>query len=117
MRLLVAMPEGVLRDSFFPPDILTMLRSLGDVRCQTGERAWTAEELRDALPGVQSVQQGVDHPDEISTLFDSAIVYAKGERLLKMLRAYLGEDNFREGRGRGQQTVRRAYYKMQVRRL
>ena len=52
---------------------------------------------RDALPGVQPVRQNVKHPDEISTLFDSAIVYAKGERLLKMLRANIGENNFRAG--------------------
>ena len=52
---------------------------------------------RDALPGVQSVRQDVRHPDEISTLFDSAIVYAKGERLLKMCRAFIGEKNFRAG--------------------
>lgn len=54
---------------------------------------------RDSLPGVQAVQHDVQHPDEISTLFDSAIVYAKGERLLKMLRAFIGEDNFRAGLG------------------
>ena len=52
---------------------------------------------RDSMPGVQSVQQEVETPDEIATLFDSAIVYAKGERLLKMLRACVGEDVFRHG--------------------
>lgn len=52
---------------------------------------------RDALPGVQSVQQEVKSPDEIATLFDSAIVYAKGERLLKMLREFIGDDDFRAG--------------------
>ena len=52
---------------------------------------------RDALPGVQSVRQNVESPNEISTLFDSAIVYAKGERLLKMCRALIGEENFRAG--------------------
>ncbi|MDR0957375.1 MAG: M1 family metallopeptidase [Candidatus Nomurabacteria bacterium] len=52
---------------------------------------------RDALNGVQSVRQEVNHPDEISTLFDPAIVYAKGERLLTMLRAYIGEEAFRAG--------------------
>jgi len=31
---------------------------------------------RDAIDGVQSVQVDVNHPDEISTLFDPAIVYA-----------------------------------------
>lgn len=52
---------------------------------------------RDQLAGVQAVRCEVNHPDEISTLFDPSIVYAKGARLLKMLRAYIGEDAFREG--------------------
>jgi aminopeptidase N len=52
---------------------------------------------RDAIPGVQSVQVAVHHPDEISTLFDPSIVYAKGGRLLNMLKNYIGEQAFREG--------------------
>lgn len=52
---------------------------------------------RDALDGVQSVQVDVHHPDEISTLFDSAIVYAKGARLLRMLETYLGKSAFQRG--------------------
>lgn len=52
---------------------------------------------RDRLDGVQSVQTDVNHPDEISTLFDGAIVYAKGARLLKMLRRYIGDEAFRNG--------------------
>ncbi len=52
---------------------------------------------RDAIDGVQSVQTDVSHPDEISTLFDGAIVYAKGGRLLRMLQQYVGEDAFRKG--------------------
>lgn len=52
---------------------------------------------RDATDGVQSVQVDVNHPDEISTLFDPAIVYAKGSRLLRMLERYMGSDNFRSG--------------------
>ena len=52
---------------------------------------------RDQLAGVQAVRCEVNHPDEISTLFDPSIVYAKGARLLKMLRAYIGEQAFREG--------------------
>ncbi len=52
---------------------------------------------RDSLSGVQPVQIDVNHPDEISTLFDGAIVYAKGARLLKMLRRYIGEDTFQAG--------------------
>jgi aminopeptidase N len=54
---------------------------------------------RDALPGVQAVRTEVHHPDEISTLFDSAIVYAKGARLLYMLHSFVGEHAFRAGLG------------------
>lgn len=52
---------------------------------------------RDQLAGIQAVKTPVNHPDEISTLFDPSIVYAKGARLLKMLRSYIGEDAFRNG--------------------
>lgn len=52
---------------------------------------------RDSLDGVQPIQIDVNHPDEISTLFDPSIVYAKGGRLLKMLQAYVGDDAFRAG--------------------
>lgn len=52
---------------------------------------------RDQLAGVQAVKCEVNHPDEISTLFDPSIVYAKGGRLLKMLKSYIGEDAFRSG--------------------
>lgn len=52
---------------------------------------------RDALPGVQAVKTDVNHPDEISTLFDPAIVYAKGARTLHMLRSYIGDEAFQKG--------------------
>lgn len=52
---------------------------------------------RDGLASVQSVQQRINHPDEIATLFDPAIVYAKGGSLIRMLNQYLGADTFREG--------------------
>jgi aminopeptidase N len=52
---------------------------------------------RDATPGVQAVKTEVHHPDEIGTLFDPSIVYAKGGRLLFMLMHYIGEDAFRKG--------------------
>ena len=57
----------------------------------------TAALRRDSLDGVQSVQSDVNHPDEISTLFDPAIVYAKGGRLLVMVRKLIGEEAFRAG--------------------
>lgn len=52
---------------------------------------------RDALSGVQAVQQAVHHPAEIATLFDGAIVYAKGARLVLMLMRLMGEENFYKG--------------------
>ncbi|HSX06912.1 MAG TPA: M1 family metallopeptidase [Candidatus Saccharimonadia bacterium] len=52
---------------------------------------------RDAVVGVQAVRTAVHHPDEISALFDPSIVYAKGGRLLYMLKSYIGEDAFRRG--------------------
>ncbi len=52
---------------------------------------------RDATDGVQSVHVDVHHPDEINTLFDGAIVYGKGARLMKMLRSYIGDKAFRAG--------------------
>lgn len=52
---------------------------------------------RDSIDGVQSVQIDVNHPDEISSLFDGAIVYAKGARLLRMLQYYVGDQSFQAG--------------------
>lgn len=52
---------------------------------------------RDAYPGVQAVQQDVDDPAEIATLFDSAIVYAKGARLMFSLYRLMGEKAFFKG--------------------
>ncbi|QHN42913.1 aminopeptidase [Candidatus Mycosynbacter amalyticus] len=52
---------------------------------------------RDALDGVQAVQVDVNHPDEISTLFDPSIVYAKGARLLRMVQHYVGHEAFQRG--------------------
>jgi aminopeptidase N len=52
---------------------------------------------RDATDGVQSVHVEVNEPEEINTLFDPAIVYAKGARLMVMLRFWLGDENFSKG--------------------
>ena len=52
---------------------------------------------RDSTPGVQAVKTQVHHPDEINTIFDPSIVYAKGGRLLYMLKNYIGEEAFRKG--------------------
>ena len=52
---------------------------------------------RDSVDGVQAVQQDVAHPDQIATLFDPAIVYAKGARLMRMLQQYVGDHDFQIG--------------------
>lgn len=52
---------------------------------------------RDAIDGVQAVQVEVNHPDEISSLFDGAIVYAKGARLMRMCQQFIGDEAFRKG--------------------
>ncbi|HEY8992774.1 MAG TPA: M1 family metallopeptidase [Candidatus Microsaccharimonas sp.] len=52
---------------------------------------------RDSLDGVQAIRSDVHHPDEISTLFDPSIVYAKGGRLLRMLQTYIGSEAFQAG--------------------
>lgn len=52
---------------------------------------------RDATDGVQSVYTMVNDPAEIDALFDSAIVYAKGARMLVMVRALIGNEALRQG--------------------
>lgn len=52
---------------------------------------------RDATDGVQSVHVQVNNPAEIDALFDAAIVYAKGARMLVMMRALVGDDALRVG--------------------
>ncbi len=52
---------------------------------------------RDAYTDVQSVHQDVNNPEEVATLFDSAIVYAKGARLMLMLIRAMGWEDFCKG--------------------
>jgi len=52
---------------------------------------------RDVYKDIQPVSVKVTDPDLIDTLFDPGIVYAKGARLLKMLREYIGDKAFRQG--------------------
>ncbi len=71
-------PEYEIWEDFFTGDCLAALR-------------------RDSLPGVQAVQQDVNDPAEIATLFDGAIVYAKGAHLMLMLIRLMGEKRFFAG--------------------
>ena len=47
---------------------------------------------RDATDGVQPIQMEINDPADIDSVFDSAIVYAKGSRMLVMVRSLLGDD-------------------------
>ena len=70
-----AYPEFKIWEGFFTGDALAALR-------------------RDCISGVQSVHQEVHDPAEIATLFDPAIVYAKGARLMLMVIRAMGWDKF-----------------------
>ena len=52
---------------------------------------------RDCLPGVQPVRVDVENVEDIANLFDGAIVYSKGSRLMRMLMRIMGEENFFKG--------------------
>lgn len=52
---------------------------------------------RDAYAGVQAVHQEVYNVEDIANLFDGAIVYSKGARLMLMLMRAMGWENFRKG--------------------
>lgn len=52
---------------------------------------------RDVYSDVQPVRVDVQNPSEIHTLFDPAIVYAKGGKLLKGLLDMIGEEQWRKG--------------------
>ena len=71
-------PEWQIWQDYFTEDCLYALR-------------------RDSLENVQSVQQAVSDPAEIDSLFDGAIVYAKGSHLMFMLMHLMGEEQFFKG--------------------
>lgn len=71
-------PEFKIWENFFTGDCLVALK-------------------RDAYKDVQPIHQDVNHPAEIATLFDSAIVYSKGARLMLMLIRLMGWNNFKQG--------------------
>lgn len=52
---------------------------------------------RDIYSNIQPVGVKVTDPDIIETLFDPGIVYAKGGRLIKMMKELIGEEAFKKG--------------------
>lgn len=83
----------------------TLMASVADDAIHPEWNVWlefaTSETIfalhRDAMDGVQPVQVEVNHPDEIGALFDGAIVYAKGARLMRMCQDFIGDAAFRKG--------------------
>ncbi|MFZ1459138.1 MAG: M1 family metallopeptidase [Candidatus Saccharimonadales bacterium] len=50
---------------------------------------------RDQYGSIQPVAYHVKTPDDIAAVFDKAILYCKGSRLIRMTIAYIGEEAFR----------------------
>ena len=51
---------------------------------------------RDQFASIQPVAYHVRTPDDIAAVFDKAILYCKGSRLIRMAITYIGEDAFRQ---------------------
>ncbi|MBO5415597.1 MAG: hydroxyacid dehydrogenase [Clostridia bacterium] len=51
MKILVTVPEGPVRTSFFPPHVCARLEALGEVEYNTTGRNYTPDELREHLMG------------------------------------------------------------------
>jgi phosphoglycerate dehydrogenase-like enzyme len=49
MKILVAVPAGMLRDSFMPPEVFQRIKNMGDVAWNTTEIHFTSEELKENL--------------------------------------------------------------------
>lgn len=75
MKILVAMPKGVIRDSFIPPAVAAELETLGEVVWNEGTNHWTEEELADRIPGFDVCVTGWSEP-----LLDKKVV-AKADKL------------------------------------
>ena len=62
MTILVTIPRGEVRDSFIPDDCRVQLEKLGRVVWNESDRQMTAEELKEALPGVSVCLTGWGTP-------------------------------------------------------
>lgn len=58
MKILVTIPEGDLRNSFIPPQVVEVLNKTGDVEYNQMERNYTPEELKEKLTGKDAVITG-----------------------------------------------------------
>ncbi|HHV97801.1 MAG TPA: hydroxyacid dehydrogenase [Clostridiaceae bacterium] len=72
MKILVAMPKGVVRDSFIPKDVEEAINSLGEVEWNNTEKLFTEEELRDRLEGKDVCITGWGNPKFTEKVLEKA---------------------------------------------
>ncbi|WP_123534706.1 hydroxyacid dehydrogenase [Halosimplex salinum] len=72
MRILVTLPAGDLRDSFFPPGMRDRLESLGTVEWNPDVDDFTEAELRDRIDGVDVLVTGWGSPRVTADVLDAA---------------------------------------------
>ena len=97
MKLLVAIPRGAIRDSFFPPEVSARLKALGEAVWNDGNDNWTEADLADRLPGVDVLLTGWGSP----CLTEEALKRADRLRVLAhtggSVAGYAGEAAYNRG--------------------
>ncbi|MGM9972553.1 MAG: hydroxyacid dehydrogenase [Clostridiaceae bacterium] len=72
MKILVAMPSGVTKDTFFPEKVLKHLETLGEVEHNTLGRQYTEEEFKEALKDKEICITGWGTPPLTSAVLEKA---------------------------------------------
>lgn len=72
MDVLVTIPVGDLRESFFPPRLRSELESLGDVTWNDTTSQFTTEQLRDHVAGVDVLVTGWGSPEVTPDVLEAA---------------------------------------------
>ncbi|MBQ9784085.1 MAG: hydroxyacid dehydrogenase [Clostridia bacterium] len=70
MKILVTIPEGLVRDTFLPPDVQSAFAEMGEVVYNTLGRQYTQTELKAALGGVDVVVTGWGTPGITGDVLD-----------------------------------------------
>ncbi len=78
MKILVTMPEGIVRESFIPKEVRARLEQLADVEYNTLSRNFTPQELHDRLRDVDVALTGWG-----TTLFDETVL--EGNNSLRLI--------------------------------
>ncbi|MCU4975616.1 hydroxyacid dehydrogenase [Halobacteria archaeon AArc-m2/3/4] len=72
MNVLVAMPNGALREDFFPPQTKSRLESIADVTWNESGEEWSQRELRDRIQGIDVCVTGWGCPQLTADVVDRA---------------------------------------------